>query len=111
MNNKQRKARRNAATENQQRVAHKQQRIISIKMDKAQQGAKEIPHNESTRGNMNVTEANKAAIQRVADGSFRHHNVSVGGGYGEGEADMIKKSAPYRNNVIASKAKRINQGW
>ena len=111
MNNSQRKARRDASRATQQAAAIKQQRIINVRRDQEQQAAKAIPHNESDRGSMNVTKANKEAVIRVANGSFRHHNVSVGGGYGEGKADMITKAAPYRNNVIASQAKRIRNGW
>ena len=111
MSNAQRKARKATRQIEARRIQQQQQRIINIRRDQEQQAAKAIPHNESDRGSMNVTRANKEAIIRVADGSFRHHNVSVGGGYGDGEADMISKSAPYRNVVIASEAKRIRNGW
>ena len=100
MNNAQRKARKAATRATQQAAAIKQQRIINVRRDKEQQAAKEIPHNESVKGNMVVTEANKSAHIRMADGSIRHY-----------ARPTTEISAPYRNHVIASKAKRINQGW
>ena len=100
MNNAQRKARKAAIRVEAQRVQQQQQRIINVRRDKEQQAAKAIPHNESVRGNMVVTEANKAAHIRMADGSIRHY-----------AKDTVKIESPYRNHVIASKAKRINQGW
>ena len=100
MTNSQRKARKATKQIEAQRIAHQQQRIINIRRDKEQQAAKAIPHNESVRGNMRVTEANKAAHVRIADGSIRHY-----------AKDTVKIESPYRNHVIASEAKRINQGW
>ena len=100
MTNSQRKARKAAKQIEAQRIQHQQQRIINVRRDKEQQGAKEIPHNESVRGNMRVTEANKAAHIRMTDGSIRHY-----------AKETVKIESPYRNHVIASQEKRINQGW
>ena len=100
MNNSQRKARKAAIRVEAQRVQQQQQRRVNIRRDQQQQAAKAIPHNESEAGNMRVTEANKAAHIRMADGSIRHY-----------AKDTVKIESPYRNIVIASEAKRINQGW